>query len=84
MTGKARADSGRGLAALIPTGPDTTTVADVLINGAPPTARAGAAVPGHGDPRMHVAGGNDRSTRRTGRRSNGRTGIDGSRHVTTR
>jgi ParB family chromosome partitioning protein len=35
MTGKARGGLGRGLAALIPTGPDTTTVADVLINGAP-------------------------------------------------
>ncbi len=33
MTGKARGGLGRGLAALIPTGPDTTTVADVLING---------------------------------------------------
>ena len=36
MTGKARGGLGRGLAALIPTGPATTTVADVLINGAPP------------------------------------------------
>ena len=35
MTGKSRGGLGRGLAALIPTGPDTTTVADVLINGAP-------------------------------------------------
>ena len=35
MTGKARGGLGRGLAALIPTGPTTTTVADVLINGAP-------------------------------------------------
>lgn len=33
MTGKSRGGLGRGLAALIPTGPDTTTVADVLING---------------------------------------------------
>ncbi len=37
MTGKSRGGLGRGLAALIPTGPDTTTVADVLING--PTHR---------------------------------------------
>ena len=36
MTGKARGGLGRGLAALIPTGPDTTTVADVLINGPAP------------------------------------------------
>lgn len=35
MTGKARGGLGRGLAALIPTGPTTTTVADVLINGTP-------------------------------------------------
>lgn len=35
MTPKARGGLGRGLAALIPTGPTTTTVADVLINGAP-------------------------------------------------
>ena len=35
MTGKTRGGLGRGLAALIPTGPTTTTVADVLINGAP-------------------------------------------------
>lgn len=35
MTGKSRGGLGRGLAALIPTGPDTSTVADVLINGAP-------------------------------------------------
>ena len=38
MTGKARGGLGRGLAALIPTGPDTTTVADVLINGATPAS----------------------------------------------
>ena len=49
MTGKARGGLGRSLAALIPTGPDTTTVADVLINGAPqrrdhaPLALVGAA-----------------------------------------
>lgn len=36
MTGKSRGGLGRGLAALIPTGPDTTTVADVLINGTAP------------------------------------------------
>ena len=42
MTGKARGGLGRGLAALIPTGPDTTTVADVLINGAP---ASGASTP---------------------------------------
>ena len=35
MTAKARGGLGRGLAALIPTGPTTTTVADVLINGSP-------------------------------------------------
>jgi hypothetical protein len=35
MTGKSRGGLGRGLAALIPTGPVTTTVSDVLINGAP-------------------------------------------------
>lgn len=35
MTGKARGGLGRGLAALIPTGPTTTTVTDVLINGTP-------------------------------------------------
>ncbi len=40
MTGKARGGLGRGLAALIPTGPTTTTVADVLINGSPPKAEA--------------------------------------------
>jgi ParB family chromosome partitioning protein len=40
MTGKARGGLGRGLAALIPTGPTTTTVADVLINGSP-TKREG-------------------------------------------
>ncbi len=34
-TTKTRGGLGRGLAALIPTGPTTTTVADVLINGAP-------------------------------------------------
>ena len=38
MTGKARGGLGRGLAALIPTGPETTTVADVLINGGAPAA----------------------------------------------
>ena len=42
MTGKARGGLGRGLAALIPTGPDTTTVADVLINGAGPRREHGA------------------------------------------
>ena len=36
MTGKARGGLGRGLAALIPTGPGTTTVSDVLINGTAP------------------------------------------------
>jgi len=35
MTAKSRGGLGRGLAALIPTGPTTTTVADVLINGTP-------------------------------------------------
>ena len=40
MTPKARGGLGRGLAALIPTGPTTTTVADVLINGGPPVKRA--------------------------------------------
>ena len=35
MTGKSRGGLGRGLAALIPTGPVTSTVSDVLINGAP-------------------------------------------------
>lgn len=35
MTPKARGGLGRGLAALIPTGPTTTTVADVLLNGGP-------------------------------------------------
>ena len=30
---KPRGGLGRGLAALIPTGPDTTTVSDVLLNG---------------------------------------------------
>lgn len=39
MTPKARGGLGRGLAALIPTGPTTTTVADVLINGGPPAKR---------------------------------------------
>jgi ParB family chromosome partitioning protein len=39
MTPKARGGLGRGLAALIPTGPTTTTVADVLINGGPPVKR---------------------------------------------
>ena len=40
MTGKSRGGLGRGLAALIPTGPDTTTVADVLINGPAPRREA--------------------------------------------
>ena len=35
MTGKSRGGLGRGLAALIPTGPVTNTVSDVLINGSP-------------------------------------------------
>jgi ParB family chromosome partitioning protein len=39
MTPKARGGLGRGLAALIPTGPTTTTVADVLIGGGPPVKR---------------------------------------------
>ena len=55
MTGKARGGLGRGLAALIPTGPETTTVADVLINGGPqrrehaPLALVGAAGGGQPD-----------------------------------
>lgn len=40
MTTKPRGGLGRGLAALIPTGPTTTTVADVLINGAAPKREA--------------------------------------------
>lgn len=39
MTPKARGGLGRGLAALIPTGPTTTTVADVLLNGGPAPKR---------------------------------------------
>ena len=39
MTPKARGGLGRGLAALIPTGPTTTTVADVLLNGGPAPRR---------------------------------------------
>jgi len=55
MTGKARGGLGRGLAALIPTGPETTTVADVLINGGPqrrehaPLALVGAAAGGQAE-----------------------------------
>ena len=55
MTGKSRGGLGRGLAALIPTGPDTTTVADVLINGAP--GRRGA-------PPMSLVGGGMAATAR--------------------
>ena len=39
MTPKTRGGLGRGLAALIPTGPTTTTVADVLLNGGPAPKR---------------------------------------------
>jgi ParB family transcriptional regulator, chromosome partitioning protein len=39
MTGKSRGGLGRGLAALIPSGPDTNRVSDVLINGAPQQRR---------------------------------------------
>lgn len=42
MTPKARGGLGRGLAALIPTGPTTTTVADVLLNGGPAPRREGS------------------------------------------
>ena len=37
MSTKAKGGLGRGLAALIPTGPATTTVTDVLLNQGPPT-----------------------------------------------
>jgi len=51
MTGKSRGGLGRGLAALIPTGPATTTVADVLINGAAPRRDHGPlSLVGPGDP----------------------------------
>ena len=64
MTGKARGGLGRGLAALIPTGPETTTVADVLINGGPqrrehaPLALVGAAGEGQPDQAAPVSTGN--------------------------
>ena len=57
MTGKARGGLGRGLAALIPTGPDTTTVADVLINGAGTRRDHGA---------LSLVGGDDPSDGRAG------------------
>jgi len=57
MTGKARGGLGRGLAALIPTGPDTTTVADVLINGAGTRRDHGA---------LSLVGGDDSSESRGG------------------
>ncbi len=63
MTGKSRGGLGRGLAALIPTGPDTTTVADVLING--PTHRREApslALVGRSAGATRVAGAGRRST----------------------
>jgi ParB family chromosome partitioning protein len=40
MTGKSRGGLGRGLAALIPSGPSTSTVSDILINGAPDRRQA--------------------------------------------
>ena len=64
MTGKARGGLGRGLAALIPTGPTTTTVADVLINGSPARREQAAAVPG-----QPAVGARQTDSRRPGRRS---------------
>ncbi len=68
MTGKARGGLGRGLAALIPTGPDTTTVADVLINGAGTRRDHGA---------LSLVGGDDSSESRGGTppRRTARTGL---------
>ena len=68
MTGKARGGLGRGLAALIPTGPTTTTVADVLINGSPAKREGTATVPGH-VVLGHVVGGEDRHRRPAGDRT---------------
>jgi len=67
MTGKARGGLGRGLAALIPTGPDTTTVADVLINGAGTRRDHGA---------LSLVGGDDSSESRGGdaAKANGQNG----------
>ncbi len=46
MTGKSRGGLGRGLAALIPTGPGTTTVADVLMGAAPVRSAPSLAIVG--------------------------------------
>ncbi len=72
MTGKARGGLGRGLAALIPTGPDTTTVADVLING-PAARREAAPLSLVGQP------GDDLDTASTGNAGNAGKGSKGGR-----
>ncbi len=68
---RSRGGLGRGLAALIPTGPDTTTVADVLINGVSPgrepaalalIGTSGARPPGWGAQRVLRTGANRRNT----------------------
>jgi ParB family chromosome partitioning protein len=69
MTGKARGGLGRGLAALIPTGPDTTTVADVLINGPAPRREA---------PPLSLVSQPDRSTEDGANGKNGKSGQNGS------
>ena len=71
MTGKARGGLGRGLAALIPTGPDTTTVADVLINGAPKRSEA---------PPLSLVGGGANGSG-SGSDSNGSAGNGSAAHV---
>ncbi len=59
---RSRGGLGRGLAALIPTGPDTTTVADVLINGvAPGREPAALSLIGNGGPRPQTAAADDRA-----------------------
>ena len=71
MTGKARGGLGRGLAALIPTGPATTTVADVLINGAGPRRDHGA---------LSLVGGDDSAEESTADAAKA-NGKNGSGHV---
>ena len=47
---RARGGLGRGLAALIPTGPATSTVSDVLLSGEPGSDRSGSSQSGSGKP----------------------------------
>lgn len=78
MTGKARGGLGRGLAALIPTGPDTTTVADVLINGAGARRDHGSlSLVGAGGPTDGGAGGAVKAAAKNGAAPHGGATNDG-------